>query len=274
VRYKHAMKMRAFGKTGIDVPVLGQGTWQVKQSVEVVRTLTRGIELGMTHIDTAELYTGAEALVAQAIAGRRSAVYLVSKVMPMNASRNGTVAACEQSLQRLQTDYLDCYLLHWNGGSHPLEACMEGMVDLVNAGKIGAVGVSNFNVSEMRRAQAALGDIPLVCNQVRYNLSDRGIEADVLPWCVEHDVAVVGYSPFNVGDFFRPGSHQWTVLEQIGSRHGRSVYQVTLAFLTRHPALFAIPKASTVPHVEDNRGGEGFELTAGDIAEIDAVFAC
>jgi len=255
------------------VPVMGQGTWQIDSNQDVVTALRRGIDLGMTHIDTAELYTGAERVVAQAIEGCRQSIFLVSKVMPNNASRAGTVAACEASLKRLNTDYLDVYLQHWHDGTYPLAESMAGMCDLVAAGKIRAVGVSNFSVAEMVEAQEALGDIPLVCNQVRYNLTDRAIEDDVLPWCEAHNVAVVGYSPFNVGDFFVPGSASWDTLERVGQRHDRSVRQVVLAFLTRRPLLFAIPKASTTPHVEENAGGAGFVLSDEDLASIEALFS-
>jgi diketogulonate reductase-like aldo/keto reductase len=272
VEYKKKMERRPFGKSGALVPVLGQGTWQVTSHQDVVATLRRGLDLGMTHIDTAELYTGAERVVAKVIDGHRDEVYLVSKVMPENATRVGTVAACEQSLRRLRTDHLDCYLLHWNGGIHPIAACMDGMRDLVEAGKIRSVGVSNFDVREMEEAQEALGDIPLTCNQVRYNLGDRVIERDVLPWCAARGVAVVGYSPFNVGDFYMPGSREWSTLERIGQQYDATVRQVVLAFLTREPAAFAIPKASSLRHVEENAGGQGIELNAEDNAVINATF--
>jgi len=266
------MERRPFGKNGALVPVLGQGTWQVTSHQNVVATLRHGLDFGMAHIDTAELYTGAERVIAKAIDGRRDEVYLVSKVMPENATRAGTIAACEASLRRLRTDHLDCYLLHWNDGIHPIEACMDGMRDLVEAGKIRSVGVSNFDVGEMALAQEVLGDIPLACNQVRYNLGDRAIEGDVLPWCAARGVAVVGYSPFNVGDFYVPGSREWSTLERIGQPYDATVRQVVLAFLTREPALFAIPKASSPRHVEENAGGQGIELSAEDCAAINATF--
>jgi diketogulonate reductase-like aldo/keto reductase len=266
------MEKREFGPTGQSIAVVGQGTWQVLENEQVIHTLERGIELGMTHIDTAELYMGAEGLVRQAVQGRRDALYLVSKVMPNHASRRGTVHACEQSLRRLGTEYLDCYLLHWDGGEFPIEETMAGMQDLVAAGKIRSVGVSNFDVLQMKVAAAALGDIPLACNQVIYHLGSRAIEREVLPWCEENNVALVGYSPFACGNFFDPGTPEWETLSAIAARHRRTIRQVVLRFLTRRPLLFAIPKASTIPHVEENAGGQGFTLSAEDLGDIEAAF--
>lgn len=266
------MEEQLFGPTGQHISVIGQGTWQVTANSDVVRTLQRGMDLGMTHIDTAELYTGSEQLVREAISGRRDEVFLVSKVMPENASRAGTVRACEASLKRLGTDHLDCYLLHWDGGDHAIEDTMAGMRELISAGKIRYAGVSNFDVLQMEAAQAGLGDFPLACNQVIYHLGQRAIEREVVPWCEANKVAVVGYSPFACGQFFEPGTPEWNVLSTIAERHGKSVRQVTLRFLTRRPSLFAIPKASTIPHMEDNCHGQGFELTAEDLSDIEAAF--
>jgi diketogulonate reductase-like aldo/keto reductase len=266
------MEKRVFGPAGRQIAVTGQGTWQVLENSDVIQTLQRGIELGMTHIDTAELYIGAEAMIREAIAGCREDIFLVSKVMPENASRHGTVRACEASLRRLKTDYLDAYLLHWEGGEHPLEETMAGMRDLVQAGKIRHVGVSNFDVMQMETAVAALGDVPLACNQVIYHLENRNIEREVLPWCEANRVALVGYSPFGNGRFFEPGTPEWNVLSAIGERRGRTVRQVVLRFLTRRPSMFAIPKASTLPHVEENSGGQGFDLSAEDLGDIEAAF--
>ncbi len=265
-----------FGATDRLVPVIGQGTWQVASrgaaADEVVRTLQRGLDLGLTHVDTAELYTGAEALVAKAIAGRRDAVFLVSKVHPRNASRTGTIAACEQSLRRLGTDHLDVYLHHWPDGSHPISETMAGLHALVQAGKTRHIGVSNYDVPELEEALAALDGVPLVCNQVLYNLDERGIEPAVLPWCEAHDVAVVGYTPFANQRMFRPGVRGFDVLDRIATRLGRTPRQVALRFLTRRPSLFAIPKASSLAHVEENAGGQDFDLTVEDIAAIDGAF--
>ena len=260
-----------FGWTGAPVAIVGQGTWKIGAGSEVVAAIRRGLDLGMTHVDTAELYTGAEDMLGEALAGRRDEVFLVSKVMPRNASRAGTVAACERSLKRLRTDRLDAYLLHWLDRSVNLAEAMAGMRDLVAAGKVRHVGVSNFGVRGLVAAQQALGDVRLATNQVLYHLGDRLIERDVVPWCEANGVAVVGYTPFGNG-FYDEESKPWRVLQQVGARHGRTPRQVALAFLTRRPSLFAIPKASTVAHVEENAGGQGFELTARDLAEIDEAF--
>ena len=264
------MEVRLFGASGTSVPVLGQGTWQIQSSDVVVRTLQRGVDLGMTHIDTAELYTGAEEVVGRAIRGRRDDVFLVSKVMPKNASRRGVVAACERSLKKLGTDSLDCFLLHWSDGSHPIADTMLGMRDLLWQGKVRNVGVSNFDVGQLEEAAAALDEYELVCNQVRYNLIDRSIEDEVIGWCEARGVAVVGYSPFEgLADY---SAAQRAALETISARYEKTVRQVILQYLTQSSSLFAIPKASSLAHVEENAGGEGFELTADDLAVIEAAF--
>jgi diketogulonate reductase-like aldo/keto reductase len=231
-----------------------------------VTALRRGLELGMTHIDTAEMYTGSEELIAEAIAGRRDEVFLVSKVLPQNATRKGTVAACEQSLRRLKTDRLDVYLLHWRG-SHPLEETVAGFEALEKSGKIRAWGVSNFDVDDLEELQSLARPGRPVCNQVLYHLEQRGIEHAVLPWCESHEVALVGYSPFGSGRF--PTSR---VLTRIAKSHDATPRQVALAFLTRRPSLFAIPKAGDAKHVEENAGAATLELTDSDIREIEAAF--
>ena len=198
------MQRRTFGWTGVQVPVIGQGTWKMEgdSPAEALAALQAGLDAGMTHVDTAELYGGGrvESLVARAIAGRRDEVFLVSKVMPNHASRSGTVQACEASLRRLGTDHLDCYLLHWPG-QHPLEDTIAAFEQLVRDGKIRSWGLSNFDVDDLEEALAIAGPRRIACNQVLYHLRARDIEGRVLPWCVEHEVAVVGYSPFGSGDF-------------------------------------------------------------------------
>jgi diketogulonate reductase-like aldo/keto reductase len=266
------MVRRAFGWTGVEMPVIGQGTWNLEGGREkerrAVAALRAGLDLGMTHIDTAEMYGSgrAEELVAEAIAGRRNEVFLVSKVLPSNASYKGTLAACERSLARLKTDRLDLYLLHWRGG-YRLEETMRAMEALVAEGKIRFFGVSNFDVADVREAQAALTGGRLACNQVLYHLHDRGIERKLIPYCRNNGIAVVAYSPFGHGDF--PDA---AVLGQIGKHHGRTARQAALNFLTRDPGVFTIPKAGGVEHVRDNSGGAGWDLTAGDLAQIDAAF--
>src|SRR3954468_19677907 len=231
------MRKRKFA--GVDVPVIGQGTWKLHGD-EAIETLRTGIDLGLTHIDTAEMY-GTEEMVAQAIEGRRDGVFLVSKVLPSNASHKGTIRACEQSLKRLRTDHLDCYLLHWPG-SHPLEETIGAFETLREDGKIRAWGVSNFDVSELERALAIAGPGKITCNQVLYHLAQRDIEHEVVPWCEKQKVAVVGYTPFGRSSF-PPSGAGGRVLSQIAERRKASPRQVALAFLTRLPSLFAIPKA-------------------------------
>jgi diketogulonate reductase-like aldo/keto reductase len=236
-----------------------------------VAALQRGIELGMTHIDTAEMYDGAEAIVAEAIAGRRDEVFIVSKVLPQNASRRGTITACERSLSRLRIDKLDCYLLHWRG-KHPLQETIAAFDDLERQGKIRAWGVSNFDASDLDEVIAIAGEGRLACNQVLYHLNERAIEHAVLPWCEEHGVAVVGYTPFGHGSLPQSSSPEGRVLEAIAAAHGATVRQVILAFLVRRASLFTIPKASRVEHAVENAGAGALRLTDEDVARIDQAF--
>lgn len=250
------MERRQFGPVPREVPVIGQGTWYIDDAhrPSAVAALRRGLDLGMTHIDTAEMYGDAEIVVGEAITGRRDDVFLVSKVVPSNASRAGTVAACERSLARLKTDRLDCYLLHWPG-SHRLEDSFAGFERLREQGKILSWGVSNFDVLNLDAAWKAGGEDRIACNQVLYHLEERAIEHGVLPWCERHGVAVVAYSPFGHGSFPGPGTPGRLVLEAIAASHGATARQVALRFLVRKPSLLAIPKASSIAHVEDNAAG-------------------
>jgi diketogulonate reductase-like aldo/keto reductase len=264
------MREREFGATGVKVPVVGQGTWQMKSNaLEALRT---GIELGMTHIDTAEMYTGSEEIVADAIKIRRKDIFLVSKVLPSNASYKGTLRACDASLKRLKTDYLDVYLLHWWSDRHPIADTMRAMEELVDAGKVRHIGVSNLDVPQLKEAQKALTREKIVCNQVLYHLRSRGIEFRVLPYCEAENIAVVGYSPFGQGDFPAPATKQGKALQTIADRHGKTPRQVALNFLTRRKSLFAIPKASKADHVRENAGGAGWQLAEEDLKLIDSVF--
>ncbi|HZR82306.1 MAG TPA: aldo/keto reductase [Candidatus Binatia bacterium] len=270
------MEKKALGWTGIPVAVVGQGTWRMGESrasrAREVAALHLGMELGMTHIDTAELYGGghAEEIVAEAITGhRRHQAFIASKVMPNHASRRGTVAAAEKSLRRLRTDYLDLYLLHWPG-RHPIADTMAGLDDLVQAGKVRFVGVSNFDVEEIAEAWAT--GVRIACNQVLYQLAQRGIERELVPWCREHRVAVVGYTPLAGRGFPGERSQGHAVLADIARRHRKTPRQVALRFLTRDPDLFTIPKASDPEHVRENAGATGFALEADEVAEIDRAF--
>ncbi|CAM5773726.1 aldo/keto reductase [Bosea minatitlanensis] len=266
---------RSFGAGGPAVSSIGQGSWYIEQGDrrEAVAALRRGLDLGLTHIDTAEMYGDgrSEAIIGEAIAGRRDAAFLVSKVLPHNASRQGVRAACERSLKQLGTDRLDCYLLHWRG-PHPLAETFAAFEALKQDGKILSWGVSNFDEDDLDEALAAAGKGRIACNQVLYHLRERAIEHAVLPWCERHGVAVTAYSPFGHRDFPAPGSAQGRVLAEIAAAHGATPRQVALAFLTRRPAVFAIPKAGSVAHVEDNAGALDLALSEDDIARIDAAF--
>jgi len=267
------MEHRPFGPATHPVSVIGQGTWQIHQTDRraAIAALQRGIDLGMTHIDTAELYGESETLAGQAIAGRRDQVFLVSKVMPSNASRAGTIAACEKSLARLKTDHLDCYLLHWPG-RHRLEDTIAGFETLAEQGKIRSWGLSNFDVDGLQAAWAAGGANRIACNQVLYHLQERAIEHAVLPWCAGHKISVTAYSPFGSGDFPTPTSPGGKVLQHIAAAHGATPRQVALRFLVRHPSVFTIPKASNADHAAENAAAGRLELSASDIDAIDAAF--
>jgi diketogulonate reductase-like aldo/keto reductase len=267
------MRRQLFGPLGREVPVIGQGTWQIDggDRGEAIAALRGGLDLGMTHIDTAEMYGGAEDLVAEAIEGRRDEVFLVSKVIPSNASRDGTVRACERSLARLRTDRLDCYLLHWPG-AHLLEETVAGFEKLIQDGKILSWGVSNFDADRLSQLARISGPGRITCNQVLYHLQERAIEHAVLPWCATQGVAVVGYSPYGQGDFPAPDSAGGRTLAAVAAARGATPRQVALAFLVRHPGLFTIPKASRHVRVAENAGGGSVSLRAADIATLERAF--
>jgi diketogulonate reductase-like aldo/keto reductase len=269
------MHKRRFGWTGVQVPVIGQGTWKMEEDSRdaALAALKAGLDLGMTHLDTAELYGNGEveSLVRKAIAGRREEIFLVSKVIPDHATRNGTVRACEASLQRLGTDHLDCYLLHWPG-SHPLEGTIAAFEQLVREGKIRSWGVSNFDVENLKEALEIAGPRRIACNQVLYHLGARDIEDRVLPWCVEHQVAVVGYSPFGSGDFPGPNSRGGKVLGEVARAHRVTPYQVALTFLVRDPHVFTIPKSSRVDRVRENAAASALRLAVEEIARLEEAF--
>lgn len=267
------MKQRKFGPTGFPVSVIGQGTWQIdeRRRDEAIEALRRGLDAGMSHIDTAEMYGEAEPLVAEAIAGRRDEAFLVSKVLPSNASKDRTIAACERSLKRLRTDRLDCYLLHWRGGT-PLAETIGAFERLVEQGKILSWGVSNFDVDDLDEALAIAGEGRIACNQVLYHLEERAIEHAVIPWCEQHGVAVVAYSPYGSGAFPAGSSRGGKVLADIASQTGSSPRQVALAALTRRQSVLAIPKASRVSHALDNAAAGDLALTDAQLARLDEAF--
>ena len=267
------MERRPFGPVPREVATIGQGTWYIDDAHRptAVTALRRGLDLGMTHLDTAEMYGDAEIVVGEAIAGRREEIFLVSKVLPSNASRAGVVAACERSLARLRTDRLDCYLLHWPG-SHPLEDTFTGFERLREQGKILSWGVSNFDVPDLEAAWKAGGKDRIACNQVLYHLEERAIEHAVLPWCEDHGIAIVAYSPFGHGSFPGPRSPGGRLLEEIAASHGATARQVALQFLVRRPSSFTIPKASSPEHAVDNAGAGPLRLTEAELARIDTAF--
>ena len=270
------MITRPFGSTGRDVPAIGQGTWNTPvrgaSAEEAKRALRRGIELGMVHVDTAEMYGdgASEKLIGEAIQGLpREQLFIVSKVLPSNARYEATIRACEATLKRLRLHYLDCYLLHWRG-SVPLGETMRALEQLVRDGKTRSLGVSNFSVSDLEEAQFALEREPIACNQVLYNVGERSVEEHEFPYCRERGIAIVGYTPFGRGDWAdRPGAH---VLEEIARKHSATPRQIILAFLTRDPIAFTIPKAASVAHTEENAAAGHLRLDATDLAAIDKAF--
>jgi diketogulonate reductase-like aldo/keto reductase len=268
------VKQKKFGVKGPEVSVIGQGTWYIDRGdrKSAVAALCRGIELGMTHVDTAEMYGDAEPVIAEAMAaGKREDLYLVSKVLPSNASRRGTIAACERSLKRLKTDHLDCYLLHWRG-SHELEDTVAAFDQLISAGKIRSWGVSNFDTDDLNELLAVAGQGRIACNQVLYHLQERAIEHAVIPWCERHGVAVVAYSPFGHNDFPSPHSREGQVLQAIADARHVTARQIALAFLTRLAAVFAIPKAASAEHAADNAAAGKLTLSASEIEALDKAF--
>lgn len=241
-----------------------------KARQEAIAALRRGVEMGLTHIDTAEMYGRAEELIRDALDGlNREKLFIVSKVLPSNATYTGTIEALERSLKRLKLDYLDCYLLHWRGNI-PLADTLAAMEKLQKDGKIKSFGVSNFDVEDLKEALECLSFGKLACNQVLYNLENRGIERNLIPFCQKNDIALVGYTPFGT----TPGakSEEFKQINTIAKRHGATVRQVLLAFLTRLNGTFTIPKASTVKHVEENAGALKLELTAKDLELIDSLY--
>jgi diketogulonate reductase-like aldo/keto reductase len=267
------LRQQNFGLSGPQVSVIGQGTWYIDRGdrKRAVAALRRGVDLGMTHIDTAEMYGDAELVIADAIAGRRDEVFLVSKVLPGNASRRGTIAACERSLQRLKTDRLDCYLLHWRG-SYPLAETVAALEELVSAGKTRSWGVSNFDADDLDEMLAIAGEGRIACNQVLYHLRERAIEHGVIPWCEAHGVAVVAYSPFGHDEFPSPRSKAGELLQRIAETHGASPRQIALGFLTRVRSVFAIPKASTPDHAADNAAAGELKLSENEFTALDKAF--
>ena len=260
--------------TGAPVSRLGQGAWQIgedkRKRTNEQRALRVGLELGLSLIDTAEMYGNgrSEELIAEVIEGRREQVYLVSKVLPENASRRGAIAACEHSLKRLKTDYLDLYLLHWRG-SVPLEETLEAFTALRDRGSIRHFGVSNLDVADLTEARALRGGAGVATNQVLYNLEQRGVEWELLPWCRKQKMPLMAYSPLG-SDSRRLRTH--AVLKAMAARIGATPARIALAWLLRQPDVVVIPKASSEAHVRDNHAALELELSREDLAELDRAF--
>jgi diketogulonate reductase-like aldo/keto reductase len=257
---------------GEPVPVLGQGTWYFAEDrtrhAREVAALRLGLDLGMTLIDTAEMYAdgAAEALVGEAVAGRREEVFLVSKLLPHNATRNGTIAACERSLRRLRTDRLDLFLLHWRA-QVPLAETIAGFLALRRAGKIRHWGVSNFDVGDMQELTALAAGGQVATDQVLYNLRRRGIEFDLLPWCRAAGIPLMAYSPIEQGRLLHH-----PMLLAIAAHHDATPAQVALAWVLRLDGVIAIPRASKPEHVRENRLALELRLTSADLAALDDAF--
>lgn len=258
--------------SGQSMPVLGLGTWRMgetaRQRQSEIAALQRGLDLGISLIDTAEMYGegGAEAVIAQAIAGRRAEVFLVSKVYPHNASQAGTIAACERSLKRLKTDYLDLYLLHWRG-SIPLAETLAALAALQRSGKIRSYGVSNFDMADMTEARSLAGGDAIATNQVLYNLTRRGIEWDLLPWCRRHAVPVMAYSPIEQGRLL-----QNQTLQKMAQQRNATPAQIAIAWLLHQDNVIVIPKSSRIEHVEQNRAALDLKLDQAELAALDRAF--
>ncbi|MFB0935593.1 MAG: aldo/keto reductase [Propionivibrio sp.] len=254
------------------VPALGMGTWMIGEDrsrrAEEIATLQRGIDLGMTLIDTAEMYGdgASERLIGEAIKGRREQVFLVSKFYPHNATVRGARVACEDSLRRLGVDCLDLYLLHWRGNV-PLEETIEAVEKLQAQGKIRHWGVSNLDTDDMRELDSLPGGAAVAANQVLYNLSRRGVEWELLPWCAERDIPLMAYSPIEQARLLRhPG------LRALAAQHGATPAQLALAWLLRREQVIVIPKASTRAHVEENFAALQCPLDDAALAELDRLF--
>lgn len=269
------MEQRRFGPLDKQVPVIGLGTWQMElgDRDEAILTIRRAIDRGMNHIDTAEIYGSGvvEDIVGEAIAGYRAETFLATKVHPDHATYAGTLLACEKSLRRLRTDRIDLYLLHWRG-TQPLAETFRAFEALKKDGKIGAWGVSNFDVNDLEHAIELVGEGAIACNQVLYNLLERDAEHFLQVFCERHSIAFVAYSPLGSGDFPKPGTWKGDVLTGIAHAHGVSPHAVALRYLVRRPSSFAIPKTASIGHVDALARAGDFELSPAEIATIEETF--
>ena len=263
------MNNPVFFPSGASVPALGQGTWgmgknRLKQNSEA-DAIRLGLDLGMTLIDTAEMYHDAEIVVGKAVKGRREEAYIVSKVLPGNASLRGTIKACEKSLKRMGIECMDLYLLHWPG-NYPVQETLEVFLRLREQGKIAAFGVSNFDVSGMEEAWGCSGGADIVTNQVLYNLQHREVEWGLYSWCRQRKVPLMAYSPFNEGRL------DTAPLQALAQRHNATPYQVALAWLLHREDVIVIPKSARPEHIRENHGAGEISLSREDLEEIDQAF--
>jgi diketogulonate reductase-like aldo/keto reductase len=256
---------KPLGDSGVSISEIGQGTWEYRGAAEPLRL---GVALGATHIDTAEMY-GTEPLVGKAISGIRERVFLATKISPQHLHRNDLINAAEGSLKHLNTNYIDLYMIHWPNPHVPIKETMKAMEDLVAAGKIKHIGVSNFSVEELEEAQNALSTQKIVSNQIQYNLANRSPEDDLIPYCKKQKITIVAYSPLSRGQVSRRKDE---ILDKLATKHGKTKAQIALNFLTREGHVVAIPKANSEQHVRENCAASGWRLSSEDIALIDEHF--
>ena len=278
------MEFKRLGKSKVEIPVLGLGTWgmggfssrHLGGEENAVRALRLGIELGMSFIDTAEVYANghSEEVVAQAVSEAREGVFIATKVSAENLSFERVLRSCESSLERLKTNYVDLYQVHWPNPRIPITETMKAMEQLVAEGKVRNIGVSNFSVQQTREARDALSKIGLASNQVEYNLVERSIEGDLLPFCTEEHITIIAYSPVARGNIPSGGrGEQWRTLEGIARKYAKTRAQVALNWLIAKEPVVAIPKAANLEHVRENAGAVGWKLSREDHDMLSAAFS-
>lgn len=278
------MEFKELGRSGVKIPVLGLGTWALwaassripKSDDEAVRALRLGLELEMRFIDTAEMYGhgDSEKIVAEAVKSERENVFIATKVSPQHFSYEDVIKACEASLRRLETSYIDLYQLHWPNQSIPIKDTMKAMERLAADGKIRHIGISNFSVRQTREAQGALSKSVLAANQVEYSLIERSIEQDLLSYAQKEHITIIAYSPVARGEIARGGAGEsWQVLDKIASKYGKTRTQVALNWLIAKDAVVAIPKAGTLSHVKENAGAAGWRMSKEDSETLSRAFS-
>ena len=267
------MESKKLGNTQVQIPEIGLGTWRYRGGTE---PLIRGISLGATFIDTAEMYS-TEGVVGQAVKGLRNSLFIATKVSGSHLKYDDVINAATKSLERLGMDYVDLYQIHWLGSGVPIAQTMRAMEELVDMGKVRYIGVSNFSTQELQRAQDAMRKHTIVANQVLYNLTDRRIERDLLPYCQSNNVTVIAYTPLDTGSLSSPpllrGREAMAALESIARDTGRTMAQVALNWCTAKPNVVAIPKSNRVDRVVENCGASGWRLSADQVEALDRAFA-